>query len=176
MCLFLNVLAYILVMLHNFLPPRHLLRITLISMLIPLNLLRKIDSRLRCLRPQLVHPLALIAIAIQSRMVSSVHLAKFLVLILNILANRLFELPHFLFQFGQLLPLPPDLLLKMIILLLQNQRFLPVKLPHIQTQYIAVPLHRTQRLPLTMIQMRSQVRSLMSSLVLLFALDPGLFS
>ena len=176
LCLFLKVLAYILVMLHNFLPPRHLLRITLIFVRVPLNLLRKVDNRLRCLSPQLVHSLTLIAIAIQSRMVSSVNLDKFPVLILNILANRLLELPHFLFQFGQLLPLPPDLILKMIVLLLQSQRFLPVELPHIETQYIAIPLHWTQRLPLTMIQMRSKMWSLMSRLVLLFGLDPGLFS
>ena len=168
MCLFLNVLAYILVMLHNFLPPRHLLRITLISMLIPLNLLRKIDSRLRCLRPQLVHPLALIAIAIQSRMVSSVNLAKFPVFILHILANRLFELPHFLFQFGQLLPLPPDLLLKMIILLLQNQRFLPVKLPHIQTQYIVPYLYLSIRRFYGIHKMRAAISAVILTAGVLF--------
>ena len=90
-------------------------------------------------------------------MINSVNLAKFSVLILNILTNRLLELPHFLFQFSQLLPLPPDLLLKMIVLLPQSQRFLPVELPHIETQYIAIPLHRGQRLPLRMIQVRSKV-------------------
>ena len=66
LCLFLNILAYILIMLHNFLPPRHLLRVTLISVLVPINFFRKIDHRLRCLRPQLVHPLTLITIAVQS--------------------------------------------------------------------------------------------------------------